>query len=129
MHKLIIVRGLPGSGKTTFAAKLGIPHFEADMYFSKDGQYAFNPSILGDAHDWCYDMTRMHLLTSDVVVSNTFTRLRELNRYLSLKAYGECSDVVVYRCAGEYGSSHGVPEETMQKMKARFVDYEGEILI
>lgn len=131
MNKLILVRGLPGSGKSTFAAKMGIPHFEADMYFYKigNGNYRFDPKHLADAHDWCYDLTQHHLKTSDVVVSNTFTRQRELNHYLELKAYGECSEVIVYRCTGNYGSVHGVPEETLQKMKARFVDYDGEILV
>ena len=30
---LILVRGLPGSGKSTFGKSLGCPCFEADMYF------------------------------------------------------------------------------------------------
>lgn len=131
MRKLIIVRGLPGSGKSTFASKLGLPHFEADMYFTLigNGEYRFDPTRLHDAHDWCYDMVRKHLLTSDVVVSNTFTMARELRQYTELKDYKECAEIIVYRCTGNYGSIHSVPEETLQKMKARFVDYEGEILV
>jgi tRNA uridine 5-carbamoylmethylation protein Kti12 len=36
--KLILIRGLPGSGKSTIAreyVKQGYHHFEADMYFEK----------------------------------------------------------------------------------------------
>jgi predicted kinase len=32
MTHLYIVRGLPGSGKSTFAKTLQIPHFESDQY-------------------------------------------------------------------------------------------------
>ena len=39
---LYIVRGIPGSGKSTFAKSLGGTHFEADMFFMKDGEYKFD---------------------------------------------------------------------------------------
>lgn len=39
---LTIIRGLPGSGKSTLAKSIGIPFFEADMYF----RTVFNPSKL-----------------------------------------------------------------------------------
>ena len=56
-HKLLILmRGLPGSGKSTLAeniAKRTDGHIVgADQYFMKSGFYRFEPSQLGDAHDW-----------------------------------------------------------------------------
>lgn len=77
--QLILVRGLPGSGKSTHARVIANEIFrcariEADMYFVKDGEYLFDASKLGEAHKWCLDNTRE--LLSDgvsVVVSNTFT--------------------------------------------------------
>lgn len=52
---LIIIQGLPGSGKTTLAkevsSQFNIPYFEADQYFEdKDGNYNFNPKYLHSAH-------------------------------------------------------------------------------
>ena len=44
MKKLIIIRGLPGSGKSTFAKSLNCTHFETDMYFTdSEGNYNFMP--------------------------------------------------------------------------------------
>jgi len=51
MSYLVIIRGLPGSGKSTFAKKFvekGFKHYEADMWMvDKDGNYSFDPSVNG----------------------------------------------------------------------------------
>ena len=53
MKQLILLRGLPGSGKSTFANLLGGIHVEADQYFMQDGEYKFDASKLKQAHNWC----------------------------------------------------------------------------
>jgi tRNA uridine 5-carbamoylmethylation protein Kti12 len=51
---LYIVRGIPGSGKTTFAKSLNCPVFEADMFFvNSQGIYNFDYTKIKDAHAWC----------------------------------------------------------------------------
>ena len=54
MKQLILLRGLPGSGKSTFAKSLGGIHIEADQYFMQDGEYKFDASQLKHAHNYCY---------------------------------------------------------------------------
>jgi hypothetical protein len=52
---LILLRGLPNSGKST-AAKLfnKDPHFEADMFFlDANGDYEFDITKIKEAHNWC----------------------------------------------------------------------------
>ena len=53
---LILVRGIPGSGKSTFANLIWNSYAicEADKFFyDKDGNYNFDPSKLKQAHEWC----------------------------------------------------------------------------
>lgn len=128
--KLTIIRGLPGSGKSTLARGLGILHYEADMFFIRpDGKYKFNPGLIKQAHEWCQNSVRCALYARrDVVVSNTFTTHKEMQPYIEFAKKCD-APLKVYRMIGNYGSIHNVPEETIERMRNRFEDYEGEILI
>jgi predicted kinase len=122
---LHIVRGLPGSGKSTFAKTLGCFHVEADMFFVANGVYTFNPSMLNQAHAWCYSSAESAVKHGfDVVVSNTFSREWEIEPYINLT-----SNNCIYRCVSKYKSIHDIPPEAMQRMEERFEDIPGEILI
>jgi len=132
-----IIRGLPGSGKSTWAkevaSRVKCNHYEAYMYFvDADGNYKFNPRQIVDAHQWCYDQARRDLLDyKSVVISNTFTQFKEIESYVGL-----AQEIYLLREAGmykgihpmfniqdmteNYGSIHGVPAHTMEKMKARW---------
>lgn len=126
MAKLWVIRGLPGSGKSTYAKQLMLDgvcgaHYEADMYFMCDGEYQFDATKLYRAHRWCLKSVKESLINGvDTVVSNTFTTRKELKPYLVLAAELGC-EIEVITMTGEYGSIHDVSAETMQKMRNRFV--------
>ena len=45
MKTLYIVRGVPGSGKSTFAKSIGGIHIEADQFFMENGKYNFDEHL------------------------------------------------------------------------------------
>jgi predicted kinase len=125
MTTLTLVRGLPGSGKSTYARQLLAPrtqHLEADMYFvDPEGNHTFNPSRLHAAHVWCLDRTTSLLIGgTNVIVSNTFTTMKEMQTYLDV-ARRHSLKLEVIEMRTQYSSIHGVPEATMDKMRARWV--------
>jgi predicted kinase len=129
MPTLTLFRGLPGSGKSTEAKKLGCIHLEADMYFQMDSEYVWIPERIGHAHRWCKDMVESNMKYAiDITVSNTFTKQWEVQPYIDL-ANKHGYTITIFRCVEEYGNTHSVPEKTIQEMKARFEDIESEIIL
>jgi len=118
---LYIIRGLPGSGKSTYAKQLAFyHHYEADQFFITNGTYNFDAKNLQAAHDWCFKSVCLALAKQEnVSVANTFTTVKEMRRYIEAgRAYS--SKITVLTCLGDYGSIHGVPTSTVERMKARF---------
>ncbi len=118
---LTLIRGLPGSGKSTLARSMGIPHYEADMYFiDNQGCYHFHPDKLEQAHHWCRQQTQQSLARGEsVVVANTFARRWEIAPYAKLaKRFGAQLDVI--ECHEQYPNIHGVSDKTIQSMKKRW---------
>ena len=131
MKNLYIVRGLPGSGKSTFAKSIAKSYqvFEADQYFMKNGKYKFDPTKLKEAHNDCKNRVarRMRenlfnsLFFNNIVVSNTFTQDLEMKFYRNIaKRYGYKVHTIVVENRHEGVNVHGVPEDKLQVMEDRF---------
>lgn len=138
MAKLIIIRGIPGSGKSTFAKQLmkhypknEIEHFESDQFFMDNGVYKFDFQKLPTAHLVCLRNTQDALLNDKtVIVSNTFTTRKEMKPYLKFAEENNI-ETIIYRCTGNYQNQHGVPVETLEKMKRNLENnpFDGEIFV
>lgn len=123
---LTLIRGIPGSGKSTLARHLvaagvyATMHFEADMFFEKDGSYKYEQAKLPDAHGWCKEQTKQALTAGcDVIVSNTFCSLWELEPYLRM-AKDAKTQVLIIECHSPFKSVHNVPQAAMDKMRSRW---------
>jgi predicted kinase len=129
---LTLVRGLPGSGKSTFANWIWNEYSicEADKFFTdKEGNYNFDATKLSEAHKWCKEQVEIRMKDNqanpqfypEIVVSNTFTQEWEMQSYIDLaNQYGYTIFTIVVENRHGNSSVHNVPEETINKMKNRF---------
>jgi predicted kinase len=125
MEKILtICRGIPGSGKSTFAKTLGGQHYEADMFFiDEEGNYKFDVTKIKEAHQWCQSIVKTDMILEypKIVVSNTSTEEWEMEPYFTLaKEYGYTVFTIVVENRHGGVNQHGVPEDKLEQMRNRF---------
>ncbi|KAG9348470.1 hypothetical protein JZ751_002205 [Albula glossodonta] len=132
---LILMRGVPGSGKSTLARKLlaSGPNgliLSTDDYFSEDNGYSYNPSLIGDAHEWNQNRAReaMDDGCSPVIIDNTNLQAWEMKPYVEMAL--ERGYSINFREPDtswkldpfelEKRNNHGVPSRKISQMLERF---------
>ena len=132
MKQVVIMRGLPGSGKSTIAETLAkSTEFSyvcsADKFFiDHDGKYIFDRSQIGQAHKYCRTWFDAFIKsgTDLIIVDNTNVKRKDFAYYIDqaqkykyavtevLVGGWSDNDITTYhrRC------THGVPLETIQRM-------------
>lgn len=125
MTTLYFIRGLPGSGKSTFAKQLAgrtMAHIEADDYFEGPDGYKFDASKLGVAHGYCQERTELYISSGvSVVVSNTSTTEKEVAVYKAIAdKYSAQFVSMIIENRHNGVNIHGVPAEKLEQMKNRF---------
>jgi predicted kinase len=128
---LILLRGIPGSGKTTLGELiLQSPSNEtpdvisADDYFIDElGNYKYDVNKIKEAHNDCQVRcaNKMKLESAKIIVANTFTQEWEMEKYYEMAEryhYRVHSVIVENRHGGK--NIHGVKESKLKEMKDRF---------
>lgn len=123
--RVVIVRGIPGSGKSMLAnllAELSFIPCEADMYpeFWETGKYYFKPDCIAKAHEWCFEQFKSVLEQGgNVCVANTFVNLHHMEPYISYcKEHNIAYHIVVSDM--RFNSIHRVPATTLRRMIDNF---------
>ena len=107
MQEVIILSGISGSGKSTFAKEHARSVIvSADHYFIRNGIYKFDPSKLGEAHGTCFKnyirLLQTGELTSNprkIIVDNTCTTESEIAPYMiGAQAFGADARIITLHC-------------------------------
>uniref|UniRef100_A0A672JE48 NEDD4-binding protein 2-like 2 n=1 Tax=Salarias fasciatus TaxID=181472 RepID=A0A672JE48_SALFA len=128
---LILMRGLPGSGKSTRARCLlstgpsGVI-LSTDDYFADDDGYHFEPGLLGAAHEWNQRRAKHALFDgcSPVIIDNTNLQAWEMKPYVQM--VGDDPDTQwtftpsCFLLLLPRRNKHGVPQEKILQMLERF---------
>nr|XP_019607539.1 PREDICTED: NEDD4-binding protein 2 isoform X2 [Rhinolophus sinicus]XP_019607540.1 PREDICTED: NEDD4-binding protein 2 isoform X2 [Rhinolophus sinicus]XP_019607541.1 PREDICTED: NEDD4-binding protein 2 isoform X2 [Rhinolophus sinicus]XP_019607542.1 PREDICTED: NEDD4-binding protein 2 isoform X2 [Rhinolophus sinicus] len=88
---LILLRGLPGSGKSFLARTLQEDNpsgviLSTDDYFYINGQYQFDVKYLGEAHEWNQNRAKeaFEKKVSPIIIDNTNLQAWEMKPYVAL---------------------------------------------
>lgn len=130
MVKLVLIIGVPGTGKSTLAKKIVrtmtnrdqlFVHRETDEYFTDTfGNYLFDPTKLGEYHALCQRMTESDLSNGvGVVVSNTNLTKWERSKYFDI-ARRTNATVIIFIMRKQYGNVHEITEEKIRQMEEKF---------
>lgn len=140
-RRIIILRGIPGSGKSSYAKRLisklngifglRVSVCSADDYFIDDsGNYVFDREKLGHAHGYCKREVESGCRSGAdyIVVDNTNTRYREMRPYHNIAEKYDYE--VIVRVIGNFDSEsiktyaarnvHNVPISVIENMAKRF---------
>jgi predicted kinase len=127
-HSLIILRGLPGAGKSTLAHILSEdkwPVISIDDFFTdpETGDYRFDFKKNHEAYAQCEARTEeaMKQKREKIFLHNTFTLEWEMEPYFELASkYSYRIFVATVENRHGSGNIHGISEEQLKKMAEKY---------
>lgn len=123
---LIILRGLPGAGKTTAAKVLAEDKyniFSNDDYFYVNGKYIYNKEHLRLSQIECYNNIKNDMINNakKIFVHNTFIKTKSIKQYYKLaEEYGYDVITLIVENRKNNKDVHSVIESDLEAMKKNF---------
>lgn len=120
---MVVLQGCPGSGKSTLAVALAKQYdaviCSTDDYFMVDGEYKFDPNLLGKYHKKNIEKaTDLMLSGRSVIVDNTNIFCWQALPYCQA-AVDLGIEVIFKRATGDFQSVHGVPQHAIDRMRSQ----------
>ena len=122
--KMQIIRGLPGSGKTTLAIEKFpfLMRVETDMFFYRNGAYRFTMENNRQSVRWFLsEVCTLCKQGMDFVLTGVFAAHTERLPSVIGTALQYGYEVWIKTLTTNYRSIHGVPKEHLDLMKASFM--------
>lgn len=123
---LYLVRGLPGSGKSTYArTKLGdILTLETDMFNTVGGVYDWSNEKQKEAIcniNTIRDIVMNKQYKMDLCIVGVYAGIKGMQEHIE-SAFLHGYDVVIIHMTGDYGNVHSVPADALEHFKNNFID-------
>jgi len=125
MKKVYIMRGISGSGKSTYI-KNNFPEAivcSTDHYFiNDDGEYIYKQNDIGLAHRVCFkkflEYTRLGYDDSEIVVDNTNVVIWQLSPYyFAAEIYGYDVEIIEIHITAELAAKRTLHNRTEKDLK------------
>jgi len=130
MSKVIIMRGVPGSGKSSLADRVQLNDSSAssiktivsadNFHINEDGEYNWDPAKIGEAHAQCFRLFNEALERGDdlIVVDNTNTQLYELSPYICVATLFDAEVEIIHTiCPLDTARARGIHEVPFKNIK------------
>jgi predicted kinase len=122
LKKIIILKGISGSGKSTVAELFSEPKTICcadDYYVGNDGVYRFNGEEIGKAHQACKDKFLRHIddpVITNIIISNTNTKPSDYQFYIDEAEKRGISVIhLVVEKRHDNDNLHGTPDHVIQR--------------
>lgn len=125
--RVTVLRGISGSGKSTWASEQDVPIFSTDAYFLVDGIYRYDPTKIGEYHNRNFRAFLEAVWQKEpwIIVDNTNVCAWEYSPYiLAGQAFEYQTELITFICspATSLARKNLVPPEQLLRTHDQLIE-------